>query len=255
MLPGLDRLKLPIPLGGTSNHFKTEALRQIGGWDPFNVTEDADLGIRAQQRATVSASSTPRPTKRPPAEVGNWIAAALSLDQGLHADQPGVSAQPFRPRARRRNQECARFRAPDRWHAADIPRHAADAGSCLRPGWPSACNLDAFYPRRSSSTSASSTSFVGNSFMVLDQHDSGSVAAEHYGLHAVCAVANPLYWMLHFLRLLQSPLAADYQALLLGEDEPRHHRQVLPSSEVDEPGDQDGGEDTPEQQDEIGRAA
>jgi cellulose synthase/poly-beta-1,6-N-acetylglucosamine synthase-like glycosyltransferase len=47
MLPGLDELNLPIPLGGTSNHFRTEALRQLGGWDPFNVTEDADLGIRA----------------------------------------------------------------------------------------------------------------------------------------------------------------------------------------------------------------
>ena len=47
MLPGLDALRLPIPLGGTSNHFRTEALRRLGGWDPFNVTEDADLGIRA----------------------------------------------------------------------------------------------------------------------------------------------------------------------------------------------------------------
>lgn len=47
MLPGLDAYKLPIPLGGTSNHFRTGALRRLGGWDPFNVTEDADLGIRA----------------------------------------------------------------------------------------------------------------------------------------------------------------------------------------------------------------
>lgn len=47
MLPGLDRLHLPIPLGGTSNHFRTDILRQLGGWDPYNVTEDADLGIRA----------------------------------------------------------------------------------------------------------------------------------------------------------------------------------------------------------------
>jgi cellulose synthase/poly-beta-1,6-N-acetylglucosamine synthase-like glycosyltransferase len=47
MLPGLDALALPIPLGGTSNHFRTDALRRLGGWDPFNVTEDADLGIRA----------------------------------------------------------------------------------------------------------------------------------------------------------------------------------------------------------------
>jgi len=47
VLPGLDRLRLPIPLGGTSNHFRTDALKELGGWDPFNVTEDADLGIRA----------------------------------------------------------------------------------------------------------------------------------------------------------------------------------------------------------------
>lgn len=47
MLPGLEVLDLPIPLGGTSNHFRIEALRELGGWDPYNVTEDADLGIRA----------------------------------------------------------------------------------------------------------------------------------------------------------------------------------------------------------------
>lgn len=47
MLPGLDRLRLPIPLGGTSNHFRTSVLRKLGGWDAWNVTEDADLGLRA----------------------------------------------------------------------------------------------------------------------------------------------------------------------------------------------------------------
>lgn len=47
LLPGLDRLKLPIPLGGTSNHFRLDKLQELGAWDPFNVTEDADLGVRA----------------------------------------------------------------------------------------------------------------------------------------------------------------------------------------------------------------
>lgn len=47
MLAGLDAYDLPIPLGGTSNHFRTAALAELGGWDPYNVTEDADLGIRA----------------------------------------------------------------------------------------------------------------------------------------------------------------------------------------------------------------
>jgi cellulose synthase/poly-beta-1,6-N-acetylglucosamine synthase-like glycosyltransferase len=50
VLPGLERLGMPIPLGGTSNHFRTDVLRQLHAWDPFNVTEDADLGIRIGQK-------------------------------------------------------------------------------------------------------------------------------------------------------------------------------------------------------------
>ena len=45
-LPGLAALHLPFTLGGSSNHFRRSALRDVGGWDPYNVTEDADLGIR-----------------------------------------------------------------------------------------------------------------------------------------------------------------------------------------------------------------
>ena len=50
VLPGLERLGMPIPLGGTSNHFRIDVLRELHAWDPFNVTEDADLGIRIGQR-------------------------------------------------------------------------------------------------------------------------------------------------------------------------------------------------------------
>jgi cellulose synthase/poly-beta-1,6-N-acetylglucosamine synthase-like glycosyltransferase len=45
-LPALARWGLPFPLGGTSNHFRATALRAVGGWDPYNVTEDADIGFR-----------------------------------------------------------------------------------------------------------------------------------------------------------------------------------------------------------------
>lgn len=61
MLPGLDGLGVPIPLGGTSNHFKFDKLMELGGWDGFNVTEDADLGIRAYAKGykvTVLNSTT-----------------------------------------------------------------------------------------------------------------------------------------------------------------------------------------------------
>lgn len=46
LLPGLVREGTPLPLGGTSNHFRRNILEDVGAWDPFNVTEDADLGIR-----------------------------------------------------------------------------------------------------------------------------------------------------------------------------------------------------------------
>ena len=59
MLPALDLLRVPIPLGGTSNHFRTAELRRVGAWDPYNVTEDADLGIRfAQEGMTVGVLSS-----------------------------------------------------------------------------------------------------------------------------------------------------------------------------------------------------
>jgi len=72
-LPGLNRLKVPIPLGGTSNHFKTKPLREVGGWDPFNVAEDCDLGMRlhsAGYRTMVLDSTT---WEEANCQVGNWI--------------------------------------------------------------------------------------------------------------------------------------------------------------------------------------
>ena len=44
--PGLVETRAPIPLGGTSNHFRRDVLESLGAWDPYNVTEDADLGVR-----------------------------------------------------------------------------------------------------------------------------------------------------------------------------------------------------------------
>ena len=49
-LPGLSALGGMIPLGGTSNHFRADALRALLGWDAYNVTEDCDLGIRIRRR-------------------------------------------------------------------------------------------------------------------------------------------------------------------------------------------------------------
>lgn len=73
VLPGLERLNIPIPLGGTSNHFKIDVLRELRAWDPFNVTEDADLGIRLSEkgyRVGVVDSTT---YEEASCHTGNWI--------------------------------------------------------------------------------------------------------------------------------------------------------------------------------------
>jgi cellulose synthase/poly-beta-1,6-N-acetylglucosamine synthase-like glycosyltransferase len=72
-LAGLDKLRLPIPLGGTSNHFRTDLLRDLGGWDPYNVTEDADLGIRASARGHRVAVVNSTTYEEANMAVGNWI--------------------------------------------------------------------------------------------------------------------------------------------------------------------------------------
>lgn len=46
LLPGLSRLGLVVPLGGTTVFFRREVLEKVNGWDAHNVTEDADLGVR-----------------------------------------------------------------------------------------------------------------------------------------------------------------------------------------------------------------
>lgn len=72
-LPALVRAGLPFPLGGTSNHLRTEALRAVGGWDPFNVTEDADLGFRLHRRGWRLGLLTLPTWEPPPEDLGAWL--------------------------------------------------------------------------------------------------------------------------------------------------------------------------------------
>ncbi len=73
LLPALTRYRLPVPLGGTSNHFRREFLETTGGWDPHNVTEDADLGMRiarARGLITMIKSTT---WEEAPSRLRPWI--------------------------------------------------------------------------------------------------------------------------------------------------------------------------------------
>lgn len=73
ILVGLKELNIPICLGGTSNHFIKEKLENLGGWDAFNVTEDAELGVRLFNEGYQVELISSVTLEEAPLEVGAWI--------------------------------------------------------------------------------------------------------------------------------------------------------------------------------------
>jgi cellulose synthase/poly-beta-1,6-N-acetylglucosamine synthase-like glycosyltransferase len=73
LLPGLQSMDVVIPLGGTSNHFITERLREMGGWNAFNVTEDADLGLRIFLRGWKTAILGTTTYEEATSRYHNWL--------------------------------------------------------------------------------------------------------------------------------------------------------------------------------------
>jgi len=73
ILPALEQLRLPVPLGGTSNHFPRATLIGVGAWDPYNVTEDADLGIRLARQGYHTGVLGSTTWEEAPPVFGIWI--------------------------------------------------------------------------------------------------------------------------------------------------------------------------------------
>ncbi len=73
MLPFLAQRRFPMPLGGTSNHFRTSALRELGHWDAFNVTEDADLGVRLSRLRYRTGTLRSETNEEAPITLGAWM--------------------------------------------------------------------------------------------------------------------------------------------------------------------------------------
>jgi cellulose synthase/poly-beta-1,6-N-acetylglucosamine synthase-like glycosyltransferase len=73
LLPALASWDLPLPLGGTSNHFPRAVLEQVGAWDPFNVTEDADLGVRLARFGYRTATILSRTHEEAPVGFRQWL--------------------------------------------------------------------------------------------------------------------------------------------------------------------------------------
>ncbi len=73
ILPAVAQARCVVPLGGTSCHLRTRVLHEVGGWDAYNVTEDADLGVRLARygyRTMILDSIT---LEEANSDVINWI--------------------------------------------------------------------------------------------------------------------------------------------------------------------------------------
>lgn len=93
--PALAAWELPYPLGGTSTHFRTATLRHLHGWDAWNVTEDADLGLRLALQGYVVGDLPSSTLEEAPARLGAWMRQRVRwlkgyMQTGLtHARRPG----------------------------------------------------------------------------------------------------------------------------------------------------------------------
>lgn len=95
-LPGLSRIGAPLPLGGTSNHFRTEVLRELGGWDPFNVTEDCDLGMRIGRRRYRTLMLDSTTWEEANSQLGNFIRQRSRWVKGFMQTHLYHARHPFR---------------------------------------------------------------------------------------------------------------------------------------------------------------
>lgn len=73
ILTGLQSVRAPIPLGGTSNHFRTRDLHKLQGWDAFNVTEDCDLGMRLVKQGFRTAIMNEMTYEEANSDLANWF--------------------------------------------------------------------------------------------------------------------------------------------------------------------------------------
>ncbi|PYB77643.1 glycosyltransferase family 2 protein [Rhizobium wuzhouense] len=96
LLPALGFHRMPLPLGGTSNHFRAQALIESGGWDPYNVTEDADLGMRLYRMGYRAATLTLPTFEDAPVNFRVWLGQRTRWYKGWLQTWLVMMRQPIR---------------------------------------------------------------------------------------------------------------------------------------------------------------
>lgn len=103
MLPWLSRRRVLLPLGGTSNHFRRAALEEVGNWDAFNVTEDADLGVRLARFGYRTETISSPTFEAGPENFATWLPQRTRWLKGwmqtwlVHMRHPGRTLRELGP--------------------------------------------------------------------------------------------------------------------------------------------------------------
>jgi hypothetical protein len=135
LIPFLARMRMPVPLGGSSNHFRRAALEAAGGWDPHNVTEDADLGLRLYAHGYRTGTLNSATVEVAPSTLEVWTRQRTRWLKGWAQTWLVAMRRPMHTiRALGLSRICG-FPADDRRHArlragapADVRLHRLDAG-------------------------------------------------------------------------------------------------------------------------------
>jgi cellulose synthase/poly-beta-1,6-N-acetylglucosamine synthase-like glycosyltransferase len=96
MLQGMSSLRLPLALGGSSNHFRTAVLREICAWDAWNVTEDADIGLRLARLGYRCETLQSTTDEEAPARFNAWLTQRMRWSKGWTQTFITISRDPAR---------------------------------------------------------------------------------------------------------------------------------------------------------------
>jgi glycosyltransferase XagB len=192
-LPGLHRMGAPIPLGGTSNHFRRSALEACLGWDPYNVTEDADLGLRFSRLGFTTAMLESTTGEEANSRVPNWLRQRSRWSKGymqtvlVHTRRPLALLRELGPKATGAflltlgGAFLTALLAPIFWVLLAL-------WVFLQPDWVAALFPGPVYY-------AASVSLVVGNFLLVFLSLCAAVARGHDDL-APHALLTPLYWCL-----------------------------------------------------------
>ena len=90
-------------MAARSNHFRIRSLIDVGAWDEWNVTEDADLGIRLARFGYRVRALNSDTSEEAPHELKNWFRQRVRWQKGwmqtliVHSRQPSLFRRDLGP--------------------------------------------------------------------------------------------------------------------------------------------------------------